>query len=223
MALILCHGGMYSGKSNMAISTVRSYSRDGLRRVLYQPKKNTRDVFHGDPVWFSRAGGDELTILPAKFFESARQVLSEKDNYDVFGFEEWQMYPQDMLDAVSQLHKSGKFVVAAGLDYYFNGEIVENFDKLRSINDAILLPGVSARCQGCYENGLNTMAVRTQRTFLGSSERFDANKIVVDGSEGYDYRPACFEHWKVEPPKDINLLEKYNNSYLKHIKTTFKQ
>jgi thymidine kinase len=222
MALILCHGGMYSGKSDMAISRVRSFSKDGFRRVLYQPRKNTRDIFQGEPVWFSRAGGDETTLLSAKFFESAEQVMQDMKDYHVFGFEEWQMYSPEIVEVINELHKSGKFVVAAGLDYYSNGEPVELFDKLRCLDGAVLLQGVNALCQDCKVGGKNNMAVRTQRTYNGLPEPFDSDKIVVEGSQGYDYEPVCFKHWKVGPPENPNLYEKYQKFYLEKVKTTLK-
>jgi thymidine kinase len=222
MTLILCHGGMYSGKSDTAISRVRSFSRSGLKRVLYQPKKNTRDIFQGKPVWFSRAGGDEMNLLPARFFESAEQVMQDMKEYDVFGFEEWQMYPSEIFEVINELNKSGKFVVAAGLDYYFNGEPVEIFDRLSKLDDSVLFPGVSALCQDCIESGMKTMAVRTQRTYLGDYQAFDAKKIIVDGSQGYDYKPVCFKHWRVGPPESPSLEEKYQKFYLEKVKTTLK-
>lgn len=222
MTLILCHGGMYSGKSDLAISRVRSFSRSGMKRVLYQPKKNTRDIFQGGPVWFSRAGGDEINLLPARFFESIEQVMRDMKEYEVFGFEEWQMYSPEIVEVINELHKLGKLVVAAGLDYYSNGEPVELFDKLRSLDGAVLLQGVNALCQDCKIEGKNNMAVRTQRTYNSLSEPFDSDKIVVEGSQGYDYKPVCFKHWKVGPPKNPDLYEKYQKYYLEKAKTTLK-
>jgi len=222
MTLILCHGGMYSGKSDMAISRVRAFSRDGFRRVLYQPKKNTRDIFQGKPVWFSRAGGDETTILPARWFVSADDVLKDMDKYDVFGFEEGQMFSTDVFDVIKQLHEAEKHVVCSMLDYYSNGEPVELFDRLQSLDGRVLLQGVNAICQDCKMSGKNNMAVRTQRDYLGAAQAFDSDKIVVEGSEGYDYKPVCFKHWRVNPPSDKNLDPLYQKFYLEFVKTTLK-
>jgi len=222
MTLILCHGGMYSGKSDFAISRVQSYLKEGLKGVLYQPEKNTRDIFHGKPVWFSRAGGDEITLLSANFFESPKQVLENIDKYDVFGFEEWQMYSADVFEVIEELHESKKIVVAAGLDYYFNGEPVELFDKLRNLKEAILFPGISARCQDCQDGGKRIMALRTQRTHFGVPENFDAAKIVAEGISGYDYKPVCLKHWKVNPPSNPDLFPDYERFYLKHVKNDTK-
>jgi thymidine kinase len=213
---------MFSGKSDLAIGRVRSFSRVGLSRVLYQPKENSRDVFKGSPVWSSRAGGDEFLILPAKYFDSPEKVLEERDSYDLFGFEEWQMYSSGIFEVIRELHNSEKIVVAAGLDYYFNGEPVEIFDKLRNLDGAVLLQGVGALCQDCLETGKKNMAMRTQRTYQGLPEAFDAKKIIVDGSKDYDYKPVCFKHWKVNPPKNSGLFEDYNWFYLESLKTTRK-
>lgn len=222
MTLILCHGGMYSGKSDMAISRVRAFTRHGFRRVLYQPQKNTRDIFQNKPVWFSRAGGDEITLLPAKWFVSADEVLRDMGKYDVFGFEEGQMYSPEAFEVIKQLHEAEKHVVCSMLDYYSNGEPVEIFDKLRSLDGAVLLPGVNAICQDCNADGKNNMAVRTQRTYNGLPEPFDSDKIVVEGSQGYAYKPVCLKHWKVNPPINSNLSDLYQKFYLGFVKTTLK-
>lgn len=214
MALILCHGGMFSGKSDLAIGRVRSYSRNGLSRVLYQPRENTRDVFQGRPVWFSRAGGEEISILPAGWYNSPKEVLEKKDQFDVFGFEEWHLYSSDVFEVMKELHESGKFIVSSGLDYYFNGEPVEIFDKLRKLKGAVLLQGVGALCQDCMKQGRKNMAVRTQRRHNSLTQSFDAPKIVVEGSKGYSYSPVCLDHWKVLPPTNQELMENYQKNYV---------
>ena len=214
MVLILCHGGMFSGKSNLAMGRVGAYSRSDLNMVLYQPRANTRDVFQDKPVWFSRAGGKEMNLLPAKWYESPEQVLKDFDKMDVFGFEEWHLYSPEVFDVMKELHEKGKFVVAAGLDYYFNGEPVEIFDKLRNLKNTVLLQGVGALCQDCMEYGLKNMAVRTQRRNNSLAEPFDAPKIVVEGSKDYQYQPVCFDHWEVLPPTNPELMEDYKKDYL---------
>ena len=223
MAVILCHGGMFSGKSDLATKIVKSYSRNGLSRVLYQPRKNTRDVFRGDPVWFSRSGGDEeINMLPARWYDSAEEVLAEKDHFDVFGFEEWHLFNPEIYSVIKKLDQTGKIVVAAGGDYYFNGEPVEMFERLRKISGARLLQGVSALCQECSKKGEHTIASRTQRMRGIEPDYFDAPKIVVEGSQGWKYSPVCFDHWRVDPPKDSALMGEYAKWYSSKRKTTRK-
>jgi thymidine kinase len=216
MALILCHGGMCSGKSDLAAKIVRSYSRYGLSRVLYQPRENTRDVIRkNEPRWFSRSGGEEeTTTLKARWYSSAEEVLAEKDNFDVFGFEEWHLFNPEVYNLIKTLDDAGKIVVAAGGDYYFNGEPVEIFERLRKIKGARLLQGVEAFCQECSDRGVVTLASRTQRTCNSLVEAFDAPKIVVEGVEGYSYSPVCLEHWKVNPPVNPEKTEDYKRHYL---------
>jgi thymidine kinase len=215
MAVILCHGGMFSGKSDLATKIVKSFSLRNLSRVLYQPRENTRDVFRENPVWFSRAGGEEeINMLPARWYNSAEEVLAEKDKFDVFGFEEWHLFNPEIYGVIKILDKAGKIVVAAGGDYYFNGEPMEMFERLKRIKGARLLRGVGALCQDCSEEGKHTLASRTQRMRGFSPDYFDAPKIVVDGSKDYSYQPVCFNHWRVDPPKDFDLMTKYSKWYL---------
>lgn len=214
MAVILCHGSMCSGKSDMARSIVKAFSNVGLSSILYQPKENTRDVFRGSPVWFSRSAvGNEYHMLPANWYNSAEDVLKEKNNFDVFGFDEWHMYKPEIYDVIKELHNSGKFVVAAGGDYYFNGEPVEIFEKLRKIKGASLLRGSTALCQDCLDKKINTPAVRTQRMHGFIPDYFDAPKIVVEGGANYQYKPVCFDHWRVDPPRDNALMGEFAKWY----------
>lgn len=214
MAVILCHGGMFSGKSDLATKVVKSFSRKGLTRVLYQPIENTRDVFRGEPVWFSRSGGEEeINMLPARWYTSAEEVLAEKNKFDVFGFEEWHLFNPEIYSVIKSLDKAGKIVVAAGGDYYFNGEPIEMFERLKRISGAKLLQGVGALCQECSEKGVHTLASRTQRMRGFMPDYFDSPKIVVDGSQGYEYYPVCFDHWRVDPPKDSALMTQYSKWY----------
>ncbi len=215
MAVILCHGGMFSGKSDLAIKIVQSYSRKGLARVLYQPRKNTRDVFREEPVWYSRAGGaEETTTLKARWYNSPEEVLIEKEKFDVFGFEEWHLFNPEIYGVIKSLDKAGKIVVAVGGDHYFNGEPMEMFERLKRISGARLLQGVGALCQECSEKGKHTIASRTQRMRGIEPDYFDAPKIVVDGSLGWEYSPVCFDHWRVDPPKDASALVAYKKWYL---------
>ena len=214
MAVILCHGAMFSGKSDLAMKIVQSFSRKGLSRVLYQPRENTRDVFMGKPIWYSRAGGaEETTTLKARWYDSAEEVLAEKDKFDVFGFEEWHLFNPEIYSVIKSLDKAGKIVVAAGGDYYFNGEPVEIFEKLRRISGARLLQGVGALCEECSAKGKHTLASRTQRMFGIAPDFFDSPKIIVDGNQDYRYMPTCFDHWRVDQPKDSTLMGEYSKWY----------
>ncbi len=214
MGVIVCHGGMFSGKSDMAMNLVRSYMRSDLKVSLFQPKENTRDIFREKPVWYTRSGGDEMNLLPARWYSSPEKILEIQCDFDVFGFEEFHMYNKNLLDVIKKLHNSGKFIVLAGLDYYFNGEPTKNFSKLKELRGAIFMKGVGALCQDCLDMGNKNMASRTQRLLYGKPESYDAPKIIVEGTEGYDYKPICFEHWQVNSPTRKELIRDYKENYL---------
>ena len=153
-------------------------------------------------------------MLPARWYNSMEEVLAEKDKFDVFGFEEWHLFNPEIYGVIKSLDKAGKIVVAAGGDYYFNGEPMEMFERLKRISGARLLRGVGALCQECSEKGKHTLASRTQRMRGFIPDYFDAPKIVVDGSKDFKYSPVCFDHWRVDQPKDSALMGEYSKWYL---------
>ncbi len=224
MTVIMCIGGMRSAKSFDAMHIIRGFKEDGLKTILFQPEKNTRDLIDGAPVWRSSNGNFEKTYAPALKYTTAEEVLKLADKFDVFGFEEHHWYPEDYVSLVEKLDSLGKIVVDVGLDYYHNGKPVLQFEALSKFKNVACREGVGAYCYLDIALGKRTLAKRTQMLINGEPPTYDSPTNVAEDSSDrfggekrqavYTYQPVSIKNWQVLPPKDFSLMEEYKKYYL---------
>lgn len=206
---------MRSGKSDIAINQIQAYNNFGLRTAIFQPEKNTRDVFNGRPIWRSLSGGVVKKYINAGWYNSGDEILKRANDFDVFGFEEHHWYPEDYFFIVNKLDQMGKIVLSVGLDYFHNGQPVENFWNLKQQNNVRSIEGVSAFCEVDLEKGKYSLAERTQLLVNGKPAFFDTPTDLPESETvNYTYFPVSLKNWNVLPPKDPSLMHLYKRYYL---------
>lgn len=223
MSIIVCAGGMRSGKTDDAVNIINAYENFGLRVKLFQPEKNVRDVIDYKPVWRSGSGKFIRRYLPAEWYSSADTILSSMDDYDVFGFEEHHWYPSDYIGLVKKLDLLGKIVVDVGLDFFHNGKPVPQFAELAALKNVELRSGVAAFCDIDLKKGKYTLARRTQMIIDGEYPYYDSPIDVAENPGDrfggastrvqHEYFPVSIENWQIKPPRDISLAEEYKQYF----------
>ncbi|MBP7708052.1 hypothetical protein KA107_00065 [Candidatus Pacearchaeota archaeon] len=225
MTVIICAGGMRSAKTYDAINLARAYHSDGRSVRLFQPRKNTRDVIDGKPVW--RSGTDKFLktyIADVEWYTSREEILDSASNFEVFGFEEHHWYPEDYVQLVLELNAMEKTVIDVGLNYYHNGKPVPQFEELSQLKSVMLREGACAICDVDAKKGLKTLATRTQMLIDGQFPFYDSPTDVAEESGdrfggvekrvSHVYYPVSIKNWQVLPPRNSSLMAEYQKYFL---------
>lgn len=172
-------GSMFSGKTSELIRRLRLSL---LARRGVQIFKSHRDNRYNETALVSH-DGFELAGFAVK---SSQDILDQvhPDTY-VVGIDEAQFFDMDLVPVCEALAKSGRRVIAAGLDMDYRGEPFEVMSQL--LARAELVTKNMAICSACGEEGHYSQ-------LLDSS---GADRIVVGAKDRYEARcRSCFQ-----PPK----------------------
>jgi thymidine kinase len=127
------------------------------------------------------------------------QVLSlarERDA-DLVGIEEAQFFDDSLIHVVETLRRSGRHVIASGLNLDFAGRPFGSMPELLARADEVTM--LSAICVVCGET-----ATRTQRLVGGRPAAVDDPLIVIGGFDTpavETYEARCLRHHEVAPPR----------------------
>lgn len=172
---IIC-GSMFSGKTEELIRRLRraSYARSNI-----QAFKHAFDTRIGT-AHIHAHGGDRL---PAAAVSSAREIFDLcQTEATVIGIDEIQFFDMAIIETVLSFVKSGKRVIASGLDLDFRGVPFGPMPELLArADDVTKLRAVCAHC--------SADAHYTQRLVNGKPAR-ESDPIVLIGAEEC-YQPRC--------------------------------
>lgn len=175
MSFVLIYGPMKSGKSLELISKVAPYEFAGRRVIYAQPKVNTRDKKVS-----SRLGVDVKSIS----VESLRAI---KDNFDVIGIDEINMFMPDEAEIIEKWVKQGKAVFISGLDLDYRGKMPDIVQKILELKPDQIIQKLSV-CDVCKQYRAQfTQILDDGKELLGGI----SNIAPEDGT--YEYQARCRE------------------------------
>jgi thymidine kinase len=173
---------MSCGKTEELLRRLRRATIANKRVKVFFPALDSRPS--GNNIQ-SRNGGVQSAIR----VNSALKILDLVDNSDeVIGIDELQFFDEEILDVIMQLVKSGKKVIAAGLDLNFRGEPFGPMGELLCFADKVdKLTAICMKCGSEYGN-------RTQRLVDGKPVDKNSPLIMIGGDESYEARClSCYE------------------------------
>ena len=182
---VIC-GPMKSGKSReiMRILDTLSYMTN-ISILALKPDLDDRDI---DSRFTQKLTGVEFQLLNSKNSYIYNNFFRNSSFYDVVIIDETQFFDNLIVNEIEMLLEKNVYVVCAGLDLDFRGEVFGPMGELLSrANYISKLSGI------CEYDGCNKKATRTQREINGKPAHYDSPLILVgDEEEGYSCR--CLEH-----------------------------
>lgn len=160
---------MFGGKSSLLISIYHSEVAKQKRVGAFKPVLDTRDI----GVIRSHEGHE----VPAEIvsnFTNGRKCF----DYDPVLFDEFQFFDPFIIDLVKALSSEGKWVVCAGLDYWWNLEPVVNFKLLEEKTGVTDIRRLRGTCQFCGEPSIYT-------------DKIHGSDSVVECGGANLYAPVC--------------------------------
>ena len=175
-------GPMSCGKTEELLRRVRRCIIAQKKVKVFSPDIDTRTK--GDYIE-SRNG----LWLEAITVKDAKEILSQTTPLDeVVAIDELQFFDREIVDVVLELVKSGKRVIASGLDLDFKGEPFGAMPELLCLADKV--DKLSAVCMKCGSDH----ATRTQRLINGFPADKSSPLIMIGGDETYEARCLkCYE------------------------------
>lgn len=154
-------GGMYAEKTTVLIRDLLREKASGLRVAYFNYSEDTRnseDVYstHNPVLVKNISSLEQFPLFRVQLLAPIKLVA---DNFDVFGFDEAQFYP-DLYEVVTYLvEECSKIVYVVGLD------ADKNRNKFGQLLDLIPMADsyekLYARCMRCAEKGVRTKAIHT--------------------------------------------------------------
>lgn len=167
-------GPMFAGKTQALLSKVRSASSQGLRVGLFKPLTDTRVV----TAEVRTHAGDRM---PATWTPTDGSAIDP--TLDVVAVDEIQFFDEQVIGLLVELSKTGKQVIAAGLDLTSKGEPFGPMPELMAVADKV--EKLTAQCTKCGEPG-----TRSYRCVAS------ADTILIGGSDLYE--PRCLDCFSEE-------------------------
>ena len=178
-------GPMYSGKTQSLLARLDPLKHMNADFLFLKPDCDSRK---------SRAYGAECLYVD----ENSPSLIFDfvKPSHELIAIDEIQFFAKGISGVIEELLRSGKNVVAAGLDLNFRGEPFGCMPYVLPIaNEIIKLK--SAVCRYPSENGgiCRKIATRTQRIINGMPADYNAPVISIEGEDARErYEPRCLEH-----------------------------
>ena len=165
-------GPMFAGKTQALLAKVRSASSQGLRVGLFKPVTDTRVV----TAEVRTHAGDKM---PATWTPIDGSAIDP--TLDVVAVDEIQFFEKGVIAFLVELSRTGKTVIAAGLDLTSKGEPFGPMPELMAVADKV--EKLTASCKKC--GGPGTRSFRC----VSSDET-----VLIGGSDMYEPRCLdCFE------------------------------
>lgn len=198
-------GTMFSGKNKRAMTEMKPYLDAGKSCALFQSSWNKRD----GNVWKSR-GLDY--VLPARVIDVSNpnfllEMAEIAKDAEIIGIDEpfsfvsgnYSDYEKNARKCGDRLcslilgwRESGKSIFIPSIHAFFNKTPVYFVSRLYGDADNVEFC-TEATCNMCGKP-----ASLTQRTFNNVPSKSDEPLLVLDGEEGWNYFPACVDHFVCE-------------------------
>lgn len=154
-------GGMYAEKTTVLLRDLLREKASGLRVAYFNYSEDTRnaeDVYSShNPVLVKNISS--LGEFPLYRVEKLTKAKEMVEQYDVFGFDEAQFYP-DLYDVVIYLvEECNKIVYVVGLDADSRRKRFGQLLDLVPMADSY--EKLYARCMRCATQGIRTKAIHT--------------------------------------------------------------
>lgn len=181
---IIC-GSMFSGKSEELIRRLRRAELANRKVVSFKPVLDNRSslehVVSHDGNRFNAVAIDD----------PAQMLAAINPSIEVVGIDEIQFFPLSVVSIVLQLVRSGKRVLAAGLDLDFRGLPFGCMPELMALADNTTK--LKAICMSCGKD-----AHHTQRMVNNTPAKFDDPLILVGAQQCYEAR--CRDCFVIDKP-----------------------
>jgi thymidine kinase len=186
-------GCMSSGKTDELLRLLRRAQVARRRVLLVRPDIDTRT-----PPEFAVSRSEARfpsTVVPTS--DPWRiQALAREQDADLVGIDEAEFFVSQIVEVVEALRRSGRHVVATGLNLDFAGRPFGPMPELMARADAVTM--LTAICVICGET-----ATRTQRLVNGRPAAIDDPLVVIGGLDVAaveTYEARCNRHHEVGPP-----------------------
>lgn len=184
-SLEIISGSMFSGKSEELIRRLRRAELANRKVVSFKPVLDNRSslehvVSHNGSRFNAVAIDDPAQMLAAI-----------NPSIEVVGIDEIQFFPMSVVGIVLQLVRSGKRVLAAGLDLDFRGLPFGCMPELMALADSTTK--LKAICMSCGKD-----AHHTQRMVNNIPAKFDDPLILVGAQQCYEAR--CRDCFVIDKP-----------------------
>jgi thymidine kinase len=185
---------MSSGKTDELLRLLRRAEYARRRILLVRP-----DVDDRTPTDYAESRSKARypsMVVPRNEPVQVLSLARERDA-DLVGIEEAQFFDDSLIHAVETLRRSGRHVIASGLNLDFAGRPFGSMPELLARADEVTM--LSAICVVCGET-----ATRTQRLVGGRPAAVDDPLIVIGGFDTpavETYEARCLRHHEVAPPR----------------------
>lgn len=174
-------GCMYSGKSSDLFRRVRRARIAGRKVQIFKSALDDRPGY-GDVGRASSHDGTHMEGTPINRAHDILALLSP--DTEVVAIDEVQFLDTGIVDVVRRLTRSGRDVIAAGLDMDYRGDPFGSVGTLMAIAEEVVkLDAVCVRC--------GRVATRNQRLIDGKPAPADGPTVLVGARDHYEAR--CVE------------------------------
>ncbi|MBE2186868.1 MAG: thymidine kinase [Rhodothermales bacterium] len=162
---VVC-GSMFSGKTEELIRRLKRARIARQRVEIFKPAVDTRYA-EADVV-----SHDESSI-PCTPLDTPHQILLHAASADVIGIDEAQFFSSDLVVVCTELARSGKRVIVAGLDQDFLGQPFEPIPGLMAVAEFVTkLHAICVVC-GAPANHSQRVVAGGDRLLLGSGDAYE--------------------------------------------------
>lgn len=177
-------GCMFSGKTEELLRTLRREKIARREVLLFKPDIDTRY----SPNHVVSHSNFSLDAVPINTTTPEQILALVSDQTHVVGIDEVQFFARGIVDVCKTLLKLDINVVVAGLKQDFKGDPFGSMGTLLVLADKITM--LSAICNICGDEATNT-----QRMINGEPAPYDAQQVLVGGTE--TYLAVCNAHHQV--------------------------
>lgn len=185
---------MYAGKTTEFIRRLKRARIAQQKTLIFKPiiddRYSKKEIVSHD--------GESFEAIPINRPEQILDNIYEE--IDVVGIEEVQFFNESIINIIEILIKSGKRVIAVGLDMDFRGEPFDTTAKL--LSKAEYVDKLSGICVKCGDIG-----TRSQRSIDGKPALYSDPTILVGETDRYTC--VCRSCHEVPKTKDeqLNLFD----------------
>ena len=194
-------GPMKSGKSRELFILMDRFSYlENISVLCIKPDLDTREL---------DSRFDSKSLVPNEFikipFENPGIIetfFSNNQHFEIVIIDECNFFSKEIVQEVDALMKMGVYIICAGLDLDFRGEVFGPMGELLAKANVVHKLGGVCEFKGC-----NRIATRTQREINGEPAHYNSPIILIgDEKEGYSCR--CLEHHFVKKDSLNKFIEK---------------
>ena len=187
-------GCMSSGKTDELLRLLRRAEVARRRVLLVRPEIDTRT-----PPEYAESRSKARYPSRLVPLDDPWQILAmaRESDADLVGVDEAEFFVPAIVDVVEALRRSGRHVIATGLNLDFAGRPFGPMPELLARADEVTM--LTAICVICGET-----ATRTQRLVNGRPAALDDPLVIIGGLENEPrieiYEARCNRHHEVAPP-----------------------